>query len=133
METSTPANAPADDFKSPKTMFKLINPGGNPFGGGHEDRFKPAGARAVCLMVPKAGASEATPSPSPAPAQPVQAKTIEMPDSDAKIIARMEYLLKIDKRVSELEEENELLLKMVNRVKAENDTLKAENAALRAK
>lgn len=123
----TPAAAPAEEFKSPKTLFKLINPGGNPFGGGQQDRFKPSSST-VNLVMPNSA-----PPPVPLPAPKAKAPTGESPDIDAKVLARMEYLFKIDKRVSELEDENDLLLKMVNRLKAENETLKTENTALKAK
>lgn len=126
-----PVASPAEEPKNPKTMFKLINPGGNPFGGGQNDRFKPAGMQ-VTIQSPKQNTAPPAPA-QPSPAKAPMATPAMDKESDAKILARMESLLKIDKRVSELEEENEILLKMVNRVKAENDALKAENAALKAK
>lgn len=80
-------------------------------------------------MPPKGAPGTATPSTPPAPpSRPtVIATAAPSPeDDDARILARLEKLLKIEKRVDDLEQENDLLLQMVNR-------LKAENAALRAK
>lgn len=140
------AAASSDSAKNPLFspaggVFKLVPP---PHPGTGNNKFKPASMTEVSLatpqqptptefghlgLPPKGAPGTATPSTPPAPpSRPtVIATAAPSPeDDDARILARLEKLLKIEKRVDDLEQENDLLLQMVNR-------LKAENAALRAK
>jgi hypothetical protein len=133
MESAAQSNdLPKDTmFRPAGGVFKLIPPP-HPA----NNKFKPSGAREVSLApvapttptefghlgVPKVAVPPAPPAP-PA-VQPTPSPALE--GDDGKIIARMQKLLSIEKRAAELEEENDVLIKIVNR-------LKAENAALRAK
>lgn len=137
--------AHSNDFQSNSTfrpaggVFKLV-PAPHPA----TNKFKPDGMREVTLAAPTQPAPtefghlglppKVVPAPATAaampPAPPAPPAVIPMPspspDDDAKVMARIQRLFEIEKRAGELEQENDLLLQMVNR-------LKAENAALRTK
>lgn len=124
-------------FRPDGGVFKLV-PAPHPA----TNKFKPDGMREVAL------AASAQPTPTefghlgfPPKAVPVPAPTAAMPptpptppavipmpspsrDDDAKVMARIQRLFEIEKRANELEQENDLLLKIVNRLKAENAALK---------
>jgi hypothetical protein len=112
-------------------VFKLVpppNPGSS--------KFKPNDLTEVTLVTPQSpGATEFghlgfPPKPVAPPAPPsrpvVVATAAPSPEDDGKLIARMQKLLDAEKRAAELEEENDILLKIVNRLKAENAALKAK-------
>lgn len=139
MESAAPNDIRRNPIFSPAGgVFKLVPP---PSPGG--SKFKPNDLTEVTLVTPQQpGPTEfghlglppkvvipSTPTAAPPapPSRPVVVATAApSPEDDGKLIARMQKLLEIEKRASELEEENDILLKIVNR-------LKAENAALRTK
>lgn len=80
-------------------------------------------------LPPKAVPGPATAAAMP-PAPPTPPAVIPMPspsrDDDAKVMARIQRLFDVEKRANDLEQENDLLIKIVNRLKAENAALKAK-------
>lgn len=112
-------------------VFKLVPP---PSPG--SSKFKPNDLTEVTLVTPQSpGPTEfghlgLPPKPVAPPAPPsrpvVVATAAPSPEDDGKLIARMQKLLDAEKRAAELEEENDILLKIVNRLKAENAALKAK-------
>lgn len=137
--------AHSNDFQSNNTfrpaggVFKLV-PAPHPA----INKFKPDGMREVVLatpmqptptefghlgLPPKAVPPPATAAAAP-PAPPMPPAVLPTPsptpEDDAKITARIQRLLEIEKRADELEKENDFLLQMVNRLKAENAALKAK-------
>lgn len=112
-------------------VFKLVPPP-HP----SNKNFKPTGMTEVNLAQPPSLPTEfgylprprvvAAPAAAAPPIPPAPPAVLPSPADDEKIIARMQKLLGIEKRVGELEEENDLLIKIVNRLKAENADLKAK-------
>lgn len=143
METSAQSDSPRNPILPPPSgAFKLVPP---PHPGTANNKFKPNGMTEVSIVSPQqpvptefghlglpakpAAPSSSVPSAPPAPPSRPMVIATAAPspeDDDAKILARMEKLLKIEKRVNDLEAENDLLLQMVNRLKAENAALKAK-------
>lgn len=68
--------------------------------------------------------SRVLPLRRPAPSSPPPSRICE--DDERRIMLKMEQLLKNEARVVEVEEENRVLTRMVMRLQAENDALKAK-------
>lgn len=138
MEMAQPNFGKDNTFRPAGGVFKLV-PAPHPA----TNKFKPDAMREVALAVPTQPTPtefghlglppKPVPAPSPAaampPAPPAPPAVIPTPSpspDDAKIMDRIQKLLDVEKRANELEQENELLLKIVNRLKAENAALKAK-------
>lgn len=111
-------------------VFKLVPPP-HPA----NNKFKPNGLTEVSIAPPtqpsptEFGHLGLPPRPAAAlPSRPtvVATATPSPEEDDAKIMAKLEKLLKVERRVNDLEQENDLLLQIVNRLKAENAALKAK-------
>ncbi len=118
------------DVQRGATVFKLVAP--QMPGGSQDSRFKPAGINEVELLVPPVPGPDTSGKPvtgiaaPPPPTGMVVAAAAAGLDDERRIIAKIEDLLRIERRAKELEEENRNLLKMVARLQAENDALKVK-------
>lgn len=140
MENAARSDSPRNPVFSPAGgVFKLIPP---PSPG--SSKFKPNERTEVALVAPqqpgptefghlgiptKPAASNPTPAAPPAPpSRPtVVATAAPSPeDDDAKIMARMEKLIKNEQRMKDVEEENRALTRTIARLQAENDALRTK-------
>ena len=124
----TAADKPADPqfFRMMGSAFKLIPP---PHPG--DKRFRPDGVVQIPLNAPK-DVMAAPPEPPPVPV-PVLPKAPELPrvvaepqkvPDDAQVLARIERMIRAERRSRDLEEENRVLTRTIARLQSEIDRLK---------
>lgn len=132
MENALPKEHIMQVFRPAGGVFKLVPPLRD-----DSSRFKPASPAEVTIVPPQqptptefghlgisAKASAAAPPLPPVP--PVATGAPSPEDDEAKIMARMQKLLKSEHRTKDLEEENRVLVRTIARLQAENDALKAK-------
>lgn len=133
MENPLPKEHITQVFRPADGVFKLIPPTQI-----SDTKFKPAGINEVAIAPPQQptptefghlgmGAKAAAAAPPLPPVPPVATAAPSPEDDDAKIMARMQRLLKNEHRVKDLEEENRALVRTIARLQAENEALRSSS------